>query len=1129
MINDTEHDEIDATLHVAPLSPPQWYAGIPSYATLQSEHFDFDRGIRYPALSYEQKKKTYLCGISFLLFQIQNDESLPKEIKDNAYYARIGASLLIHVKPRDFGLKNTIFLPASGSDGPGILIRLNSSIPYYYFSKWGDIVDDLKSDYKNNSRRRRFTAHFQMRRNLQERAGFENSKPMNIIRLSETLVSEIENDDKLKGLDTTNNMLISRAIAGAHIPDPGVIATAVKYQLELTFADLRFSEYLKSFSRPFSILSGEMQLISSSIKGETIQETDLHVHQAEYIGSWVDATVGLISSFTPAGWVFNTAGSVTSIAADLVNGHVPDSLAVAGLLLGCIPGGRIAAKVGKFTRIGGKAVKCGIMLGNKAVDLAIVGRSIKIAVDTGEPLAIYQALIASGMSVKNSYDMTRNMSLSLKLGEKIEESASLEDLKAIQNNDPEYDIPNLVERKFRIGSKEMLGRINNGEVEICNEHTQTWEMGSKLHLLAYRLQNASGGWNIPWLGNKIVIGEHTFKPVKYNQDKLNDMMRIAKTYTPTSNSTERIAKIQQAYRAGKEMSHEPQHDHYNSLSLDEKMDLFNKPDTDAITRGILAGKINESILNINLYKAAKAADDWRVSANKATDVVLVPQNIFLKGRAGVCLPASVLMGWALQSGQDAKLAKKLMSIYSSSNMADDPLYQSLVELHADGNASKFSGTAISDVKVSTLGDAELELFPTENSSVRVNIPEHTMLLSKVNQKGKLKYVFYDPNYGLSYFNKYEYMCDFFKKKIEKYDILEDSTTFYPLDYSRLQEVKIKGRNLDEILNGDMTGLYKQEGSTSLSISKIGKGASGNPLVTPRSGLLPASSPSIASIPAITHVTPELNPLRGYQDIKLGGKSEGIYPVLKRNGERLVTDQLPQLEVSYGPVDGQWDYLATTGNNVYRVSPDQDGRIVLRDSLLKKNNDGIIEFSSVFLPGGTPPKGIGSSKHTDPQASTSSASQSIQEPINVIDERISAHLSSDDESDFIWVTQVDITALTPVPEHYSPTEGSSILFVHSNGTELLLKKRPYPPQKVATQVKKLDGYNVREQEPLVLAACYAGAGGHRSIAQAFADTLQRPVVASSGTVHITTNDEKSTLMSAYSPLPFTTFHPIPTYQ
>lgn len=115
----------------------------------------------------------------------------------------------------------------------------------------------------------------------------------------------------------------------------------------------------------------------------------------------------------------------------------------------------------------------------------------------------------------------------------------------------------------------------------------------------------------------------------------------------------------------------------------------------------------------------------------------------------------------------------------------------------------------------------------------------------------------------------------------------------------------------------------------------------------------------------THTFPELKILSGFPGMKLGGKSEGVYPVLKSNGERLVTDQSPLLEVSYGLVDGQWDYLATTGNNAYRVSPDQDDRLVLRDSLLKKNNDGIIEFSSVSLPGGKPPKGTGSSKRTDP--------------------------------------------------------------------------------------------------------------------------------------------------------------------
>lgn len=818
-----------AVANTAPPPPPQWHDTIPSDATLQSGHFDFDRDIRYQDFSVGKRKQTYLHGIQFVLLQIQNDVRFPKHIRDNAYLARIGAKLLVPVDIKGYQLNNTLFLPVSHGVKSGVLIRLDSDIPYYYVDEGKDLLEDVKWALPHNADKRQkymfITPHSYNPGSVIDflnavRSGgvsyneffnYKNPEPMDIANIAAKLADTMEADYKLKGQTITNELLISRAIAGAHIPDPGVTVTEVGYQLEFTWENLTPAEYLRSFSRPFSILSGEMQLVSSSVMRETIQETELHVHHAEYIGSWVDSTVGAITSFTPEGWILNTTQSATDIAADLSEGKDPDPLAVAGLVVGCIPGGRIAAKVGKFTRIGGKIVKYGVMIGNKAVDLAIVGRSIKTAVDTGEPLAIYQAFLASGMSVKNSFYMVRNIVSSLKLDITIEESASLEELEALQNDAPENTTNELTERKFIFGSTEILGRINNGEIKIFNENTRTWEKGSKVHLLAYRLQNAGGGRRLlASFRNKIVIGDHTFKRVKYSQDKFNEMMRIAKTYIPTSNSTGRIANAQEDYKVGKESSHESRHDHYNSLSLDEKLDLFNKPDTDAITRGVLAGKINESIVDINLYDTAKAADDWKASANKATDVVLAPQNIFLKGRAGECLPLSVLMGWALQSRQDAKLAKKLMDIYSSPNIIEVPLYRSLVELHADSNASKFSSVVISDVKVNALGDAESRLFPTENASVRVDIPEHTMLLSKLNQEGKVKYVFYDPNYGLAYFDKYKDMCAFFKKKIEAYDTPENSTNFRPLDYSRLLDIKIKGRNLNDIINGEIPALYKQE-------------------------------------------------------------------------------------------------------------------------------------------------------------------------------------------------------------------------------------------------------------------------------------------------------------------------------
>ena len=102
----------------------------------------------------------------------------------------------------------------------------------------------------------------------------------------------------------------------------------------------------------------------------------------------------------------------------------------------------------------------------------------------------------------------------------------------------------------------------------------------------------------------------------------------------------------------------------------------------------------------------------------------------------------------------------------------------------------------------------------------------------------------------------------------------------------------------------------------------------------------------------THTFPELKVLSGFPDITLGGKSEGVYPVLKSNGEPLMTDQLPSIEVKYGLVDDQWDYLAITGKNIYSVSLDQNGRLVQTNALLRRvNSEGLVDFHAVSLPGG----------------------------------------------------------------------------------------------------------------------------------------------------------------------------------
>lgn len=435
---------------IPPLRSTEWHENIPSDAKLQSEHFDFDRDIIYKNLSAEQKKQTYLNAIKLILLQIQNDAGLSKTIRDNARLARIGASLLVPVDIGGLTLNNTIFLPDNPGAKAGVLLRLDSKVPYYYVDEGKDLLADVRWALPHNGHKQDIKVilgYGQARnkyvtvpsgvQNLNEmrsrggesvfRSKFNSNNPgaMGIASLSARLANTIEADYKRKNEIVTNKRLIFRAIAGAHIPDPGITATAVNDRPELTLGDLTRAEYLRSFSRPFAGLSKDMQLVLSSIKGETTQETELHTHQAEYIGNWFDATVGAVTSFTPAGWMINTAESAAGIAADLADGKEPDPLAVSGLILGCIPGEQIAAKVGKFTRIGGDVVKYGVLLGNKAVDLAIVGKSIKTAAETGDPFAIYQAFLASGMSIANSYKLTESMSSKLKISKKADVSAQL--------------------------------------------------------------------------------------------------------------------------------------------------------------------------------------------------------------------------------------------------------------------------------------------------------------------------------------------------------------------------------------------------------------------------------------------------------------------------------------------------------------------------------------------------------------------------------------------------------------------------------------------------------------------------------------------------------------------------------
>ncbi|WP_273853655.1 hypothetical protein, partial [Serratia bockelmannii] len=385
----------------------------------------------YKNLSEDAKKVTYLYAINDILVKIRNDDSLPDKARQNAYYTRIGRAGVTPVDIDGFKLTNTFFIPDHPGSKTGVLVNFNDEkTPYTYIAKPSDIPINLASNFTSTPRRNIVEVYGPLSTNFRSlyrdatgalnvvRNGSEdgensfnknNQQPISIYALSERLVgSAKEKYDKQPNTDH-NKHVITRAITGSTIPDPGVSETPVSYKLNFTWAALTPAEYLRSFARPFSTLGGQMQLVASHINEDSIETTEKKVEQAKYIGSWVDVTVGAVTLFTPKGVALNLAQSAAEITANITEGKTPDPLDVAGLVVGCIPGGKISARIGKFSKIGEKGFKYALLIANKSIDLADLGRSIKIAVKSKDPLAIYQALIGAGMNAKDAHNISRNM------------------------------------------------------------------------------------------------------------------------------------------------------------------------------------------------------------------------------------------------------------------------------------------------------------------------------------------------------------------------------------------------------------------------------------------------------------------------------------------------------------------------------------------------------------------------------------------------------------------------------------------------------------------------------------------------------------------------------------------------
>ncbi|OTF79463.1 hypothetical protein BLA29_006022, partial [Euroglyphus maynei] len=310
----------------------------------------------YVNLSEDEKKTTYLHAINDTLDKIGGDNSIPQHARRNAHNAKIGMEIVIPVDIDGFKLANTFFIPDTPGSKKGVLVNLNAEKKsYIYIDKPSDVPMNLDSNFNNNNIKvyaglgvgfeptyldgsgLLWVATKSTDKHFNEKFNKENNKPMSIYDLSENLADSAKEKYVNQPNINHNKYVVEKAISGSKLPTPDISASPTPYSLRYKWASLRISQYLRSVANPFSTLGGQVQLVLSGINNDSIQDTDEKIKKAEYIGSWVDSTVGTVVSFSPAGIVLNVGQSVAGITADLTEGKTPDPLDTAGLVMSCFP------------------------------------------------------------------------------------------------------------------------------------------------------------------------------------------------------------------------------------------------------------------------------------------------------------------------------------------------------------------------------------------------------------------------------------------------------------------------------------------------------------------------------------------------------------------------------------------------------------------------------------------------------------------------------------------------------------------------------------------------------------------------------------------------------------------------
>ncbi len=482
----------------------------------QARRYNFENKT-YENLSESEKNAAYVYAMKNVLRQIEADTSLPQLARENAGLALEGENVIVPADIYFRKLNNTFFLPDVPGSKYGVLIRLNSQEPYRRIRNASDLPGDIKDDMPLDSDKHqpynvslpgKGNAGWRYLREFTALGVLENIQPpqddglmsdsaedwyrrhfnsdgqqlMDVTLAAVRLRSATEQDYRNKGKNITNEILMKKAKDDVKIFDLFERAAVIDYS-RLDLGDI---------ARPGSGLARIVQKVASDWREHNVRELISGLQLAERGGGYIDMGFDIVKMLIPGGGSISIVQTLASIADKLNKGKEQDPLEITALLASLLTRSKVDARIAKLSPELGRGAKDFITVGGLVIDAVQFGRGVQVAMQTGDPLAVLQAFLDAGMGLNNAYKATKSLSSEQVRIKKIEDVASLQQLKTLESTrKADLSDSSLKVREFMVGDKRLRGRINKGVLEVRNDLGQ-WEKRNSFYLLVYRLQNAGG-------------------------------------------------------------------------------------------------------------------------------------------------------------------------------------------------------------------------------------------------------------------------------------------------------------------------------------------------------------------------------------------------------------------------------------------------------------------------------------------------------------------------------------------------------------------------------------------------------------------------------------------------------------